>query len=91
MPDPALEAWAWETARRLFYDGRPIFPGGLHSSERFWSDNEPWLASHGYLLRPRHRWGWTPSWNARTSEGLEDAEGGLENRVSLIMPMFFVC
>ncbi|KAJ7151665.1 hypothetical protein C8R46DRAFT_490288 [Mycena filopes] len=30
--------------------------------EQFWVDHQPFLLSRGYLLRPRFRKGWVPSW-----------------------------
>ena len=33
-----------------------------HPSEIFWSDHQPWLQERGYMLRPRLRPGWVPSW-----------------------------
>lgn len=34
----------------------------LNESELQWRDKQPFLESHGYLLRPRLRPGWVPSW-----------------------------
>ncbi|EIM86823.1 kinase-like protein [Stereum hirsutum FP-91666 SS1] len=34
----------------------------LSAPERQWVHIQPWLDSQGYLLRPRFRQGWTPSW-----------------------------
>ena len=36
--------------------------GGLHPGEVFWRDHQIWLFEKGYMLRPRHRPGWVPSW-----------------------------
>jgi len=30
--------------------------------EVFWCQHQPWLESCGYMLRPRYRLGWVPSW-----------------------------
>jgi hypothetical protein len=34
----------------------------LDISETWWRDHQEWLEGHGYMLRPRYRPGWTPSW-----------------------------
>ena len=34
----------------------------LSSHEIVWRDRQPFLESKGYMLRPRLRPGWTPSW-----------------------------
>ena len=39
-----------------------VFPGGLFRDEHFWRDHQPWLAESGYMLRPRYRHNWEPSW-----------------------------
>ena len=44
-----------------FFDGI-VFPGGLVKTELFWRDRQPWLAESGYMLRPRYRHDWEPSW-----------------------------
>ncbi|KAH9834121.1 uncharacterized protein C8Q71DRAFT_161717 [Rhodofomes roseus] len=45
----------------------------LHSHERAWRNRQPFLESHGYMLRPRLRPGWTPSWRTSGEHPL-DAE-----------------
>ncbi|KAI0072000.1 kinase-like protein [Panus rudis PR-1116 ss-1] len=37
-------------------------PVRLFDHEKFWAEHQPWLAEKGYVLRPRYRPGWTPSW-----------------------------
>ncbi|KAJ3480769.1 hypothetical protein NLI96_g8114 [Meripilus lineatus] len=43
-------------------------PRSLHESldriESFWLDHSEWLEEKGYMLRPRYRHGWVPSWVA---------------------------
>lgn len=40
-----------------------IFPyDKLLFGETWWRDHQQMLESHGYLLRPRLRPGWVPSW-----------------------------
>ncbi|KAJ7140478.1 hypothetical protein C8R43DRAFT_1238429 [Mycena crocata] len=34
----------------------------LDETERYWVDHHDWLKESGYLLRPRFRPGWVPSW-----------------------------
>ena len=34
----------------------------LSEPEAWWRDHQQWLAEHGYMLRPRYRPGWQPSW-----------------------------
>ncbi|KAK7692240.1 hypothetical protein QCA50_003865 [Cerrena zonata] len=34
----------------------------LHSDEFYWRDHQPWLAERGYMLRPRYKPDWVPSW-----------------------------
>ncbi|KAI0717464.1 hypothetical protein C8Q72DRAFT_170653 [Fomitopsis betulina] len=34
----------------------------LAEYERSWTRRQPWLQSRGYMLRPRYRPGWIPSW-----------------------------
>jgi hypothetical protein len=44
----------------------PANPGSydsdLGSDEYFWVDQQPFILSCGYALRPRYRPGWVPSW-----------------------------
>ncbi|TFY55848.1 hypothetical protein EVG20_g9170 [Dentipellis fragilis] len=39
----------------------------LWTPERRWAKIQPWLQSQGYMLRPRFRPGWTPSWKSKTA------------------------
>ena len=54
---------------------------GLRPSEIVWRDRQKMLEQHGYLLRPRFRPGWVPSWLGTNKSPLlfEDA---LSNGVS---------
>ncbi len=36
--------------------------GGLFEDEFFWREHQRWLADTGYMLRPRYREDWQPSW-----------------------------
>jgi len=45
---------------------RPDYEGGaLDELELFWRDHQKWLQDCGYLLRPRYRPDWVPSWKDR--------------------------
>jgi hypothetical protein len=47
----------------------------LDDTEIWWRDHQEWLEGHGYMLRPRFRPGWTPSWIITKKAGIlsEDA------------------
>jgi endonuclease YncB( thermonuclease family) len=57
-------------------------PGKLRLDEVYWRDLQPWLVESGYMLRPRYRPDWVPSWtnNKRNWRDLEDEQ---EARVGL--------
>ncbi|TFY70762.1 hypothetical protein EVG20_g2245 [Dentipellis fragilis] len=40
----------------------PASPYFLTTAERWWRDRQPMLQARGYMLRPRFRPGWKPSW-----------------------------
>lgn len=40
----------------------------LPSPEVWWRDHQEWLVERGYMLRPRYRPGWIPSWKAHPGE-----------------------
>lgn len=48
----------------------------LALGETWWRDHQKWLEEQGYMLRPRYRPGWTPSWRATKKLWLtcEDAQ-----------------
>ncbi|KAI0363364.1 hypothetical protein BV20DRAFT_975753 [Pilatotrama ljubarskyi] len=49
--------------------------GKLTSGECWWRDHQIWLAERGYMLRPRYRPDWEPSWKkdpGRSPMGCED-------------------
>jgi len=37
----------------------------LNFAERWWRAHQPWLEQCGYLLRPRYRQDWVPSWERK--------------------------
>ncbi|KAH8107742.1 kinase-like domain-containing protein [Cristinia sonorae] len=49
-------------------------PDALLSRELFWRDHQPWLKESGYLLRPRYRPGWIPSWKGKDEAAITDGE-----------------
>ncbi|KAK7681804.1 hypothetical protein QCA50_015151 [Cerrena zonata] len=51
----------------------------LLSGEVFWRDHQVWLAERGYMLRPRYRPDWVPSWKG-TGERWQEHEDGLQLR-----------
>lgn len=53
----------------------------LGPNEKFWRDHQKWLEQHGYMLRPRYRPGWTPSWEG-TDKRPDKCEDGLRALVS---------
>ncbi|OBZ70888.1 hypothetical protein A0H81_09384 [Grifola frondosa] len=53
-------------------------PGGLMPSECYWRDSQPWLEASGYMLRPRYKPDWTPSWKD-TKKPYYECEDGLES------------
>ncbi|KAF9803772.1 hypothetical protein IEO21_09579 [Rhodonia placenta] len=50
--------------------------GGLAKAEYYWRDRYQWLKERGYLLRPRYRPDWVPSWQG-TKKDYSDCEDGL--------------
>ncbi len=56
-------------------------PGGLYEDEYFWRDHQAWLAESGYMLRPRYRMDWEPSWlnSKKNYRFCEDGKGALES------------
>ena len=37
-------------------------PGGIGETEKWWVERQEALERAGYMLRPRYRPGWQPSW-----------------------------
>ncbi|KAJ7092043.1 kinase-like domain-containing protein [Mycena belliarum] len=50
-------------------------PGQLNHREIFWRDHQVWLQEKGFMLRPRYRPGWIPSWHLK-NRLLLDCEDG---------------
>ena len=57
-------------------------PGDLDEFERWWVERQEALERAGYMLRPRFRPGWQPSW-AGTGKPYYDFEDGQPMKVSL--------
>ena len=47
----------------------------LLAHEMFWRDHQAWLVQKGYMLRPRYRPGWTPSWEGEGSAWMRYEDG----------------
>ncbi|KAI0081952.1 hypothetical protein K474DRAFT_1655844 [Panus rudis PR-1116 ss-1] len=54
-------------------------PEVLLPGEDFWRDHQPWLAKHGYQLRPRYHPNWVPSWTVKSEDDRDpdDREDGI--------------
>lgn len=58
------------------------YSAALEPEERQWVHIQPWLQSKGYMLRPRFRVGWTPSWlNGTSSTSLSRCEDTIRHTV----------
>jgi len=55
--------------------------GQLSDAELMWRDRQPWLEEHGYMLRPRYRPDWKPSW-----EGTNKSDSLCEDGRRLLHP-----
>jgi len=55
--------------------GRKIYSGSLTTSERGWRNRSKWLEEKGYMLRPRYRPDWKPSWEGTTKIWYECEDG----------------
>ena len=66
---------------------RDLLPGGLYGDEYLWRDHQPWLADSGYMLRPRYRPEWEPSWlkSKKSPLDCEDGESPLVSRLHLFL------
>ncbi|KAH9941292.1 kinase-like domain-containing protein [Epithele typhae] len=48
---------------------------GLYRPEIWWRDHQDWLEERGYILRPRLRHGWVPSWQGTKQSWLFCEDG----------------
>ncbi|KAA1476402.1 kinase-like protein [Dentipellis sp. KUC8613] len=89
MNTPYSETIAWPGWPRdetdLEYDKRArLLPNTesrarLYRSERQWAKIQPWLQSQGYMLRPRFRPGWIPSWKMKEKVDLDWCEDAIDH------------
>ncbi|KAF7797588.1 hypothetical protein EIP86_008788 [Pleurotus ostreatoroseus] len=57
----------------------------LSNGEIWWRDHQQWLQEKGYMLRPRYRPGWIPSWEGKPDmDPLSCEDGILQSRDSLL-------
>ena len=56
---------------------------GLSESEYWWVKHQPWLEECGYMLRPRFRPDWVPSWLG-TKKYVDDFEDGQLSMVRIL-------
>ncbi|KAJ6538812.1 hypothetical protein DFH09DRAFT_1176301 [Mycena vulgaris] len=56
----------------------------LSEAEKFWRDHQVWLKDCGYMLRPRYRPGWVPSWKGTKKDKL-DLEDGVRAESAVII------
>ena len=64
-------------------------PGGLGKNEKWWVERQEALEQAGYMLRPRFRPGWEPSWTG-TNKEFHDCEDGQSGVVSIDIPFLLV-
>jgi hypothetical protein len=68
-----------------------VEPGAIRSYETWWVERQKSLEQAGYMLRPRFRPGWKPSW-AGTDKYHRQFEDGRHLRVRVNTPCFeFLC
>jgi hypothetical protein len=60
-------------------------PGGIGEHEAWWVERQQALEEAGYMLRPRYRTGWKPSW-AGTNRYHRQFEDGIGLRVRVDLP-----
>jgi hypothetical protein len=65
-------------------------PGGLGGNEKWWVERQEALEQAGYMLRPRFRPGWQPSWTG-TNKDFYDFEDGQSVGVSLDILSLTTC
>ena len=50
-------------------------PGGIDGNEKWWVERQEALEQAGYMLRPRLRPGWQPSWTGTNIQYLDCEDG----------------
>jgi hypothetical protein len=58
-------------------------PGDLDERETWWAERQEALEAAGYMLRPRYRPGWIPSWRG-TNKFYLDVEDGQSIRACFL-------
>ncbi|TBU31672.1 kinase-like domain-containing protein [Dichomitus squalens] len=79
--------WPWSGEERPANPhplSKDAIRGGLFRDEYFWRNHQTWLAEVGYMLRPRYRMDWQPSW-FETKKSILDCEDGLSTLSTIIM------
>ena len=68
----------------------PLKPGELDQDEVWWRDHQVWLQERGYVLRPRYRPDWVPSWSdgKRSYYECEDGQRLPVRRPPALGPLF---
>ncbi len=61
--------------------------GGLFEEDFFWREHQQWLADAGYMLRPRYREDWEPSWlkSGKANYQCEDGKSILVSNIGLLL------
>ena len=57
---------------QLLYEPPDFY--GLESNEAWWMEHQKWLEEKGYMLRPRYRPEWVPSWEKKGKKEPGNAE-----------------
>ena len=61
-----MEEWMGPPLPEDAHKDHPLYwkqvKGGLFEEDFFWREHQRWLADAGYMLRPRYREDWKPSW-----------------------------
>jgi hypothetical protein len=88
-PAPHASTPIWKITDGVLDDSirkKAIKTGSLYKPEHFWRHLQPWLATQGYMLRPRYHPDWQPSWGTKVFndwEQYEKFEDGLYTLVCL--------
>lgn len=62
---------------------RKVYDGELTEAEIWWRDHQVWLQECGYMLRPRYRPDWVPSWHKDGGSDFDIREDGQSILVSM--------
>ncbi|EIW62679.1 uncharacterized protein TRAVEDRAFT_113187 [Trametes versicolor FP-101664 SS1] len=64
---------------------RKLYDGELTDGEIWWRDHQVWLQECGYMLRPRYRPNWVPSWHKDRGSDFDIREDGQSILLSVIL------